>query len=279
MVFRNGTFSAWIVASLCGCSGQSFEFAASSLSSEEPASSIREPLGNGEEFPMKCYENTRPGPMEYGIHATAYHSATGVDSSLEAINVGTRIQRPYVLDALLVPSRDSDMGFPIPSGLLRKDDGEILRTYYALDLYSSLSLGADDEEGYYQFAVLSDDGTTLHFMDETGRFVSVLADEGEHAPRVACSSKAIYMKKGASVTFRLTYFQGPATKIALTVIWRRWNSADPNGETSRCNTSPEIFEAGGKTLVKELRDAGWKAPSSLNYVASGSSEICYYDPH
>lgn len=211
----------------------------------------------------------------------AYHSIGGANTSLDAIRSGTRINRSYVMNELLVPSRNSDEGFPatgVPGmgDLLRMDNGDVLKTYFALDLYSGLTLGAADEEGYYQFAVLSDDGVTIQLMNESSLFVPVFSDEGIHGPRVACAPKAVYLKHGATIPFRLTYFQGPATQVALTVIWRRWNSANPTGAGSQCNTSPQIFEADGRTLVRELRDAGWKAVRNENYVTSGSSEICYY---
>src|SRR5690606_2676217 len=112
--------------------------------------------------------------------------------------------------------------FPSQAGpLLRTAEGEILTEYFGLKYRSVLRLSSVDQASKYQFAILSDDGSILRVdSNGDGTFESWLNNDGEHASKVACASKTVWMDSSTRLPIELDFYQGPRHHISLMLLWR-----------------------------------------------------------
>jgi hypothetical protein len=131
--------------------------------------------------------------------------------------------------------------------------------YFALDFHGFLKLSNQDEEGTYQFALLSDDGSILELDNKV-----IVNNDGNHPTKLACASEAIYLKHGDLLPLRLKYYQGPRYHMALVLLWRKvtdtQNLKDPlcnkygNGLFFNYKKNPSK----PKKAYLELLKRGWK---------------------
>ncbi|HEX4924492.1 MAG TPA: hypothetical protein VFV50_10415 [Bdellovibrionales bacterium] len=188
---------------------------------------------------------------------------------------GTKLNAVVNLLNLFGSTRRFNLGFPTADGNLVKDDqGNTLVEYFAFKLRSLVKLHTGDEPGYYQFAILSDDGSRLHAQRTPGGGFELLVDnDGNHSTRMGCSSSLVQMTSETRLPIELDYYQGPRDYIALTFMWRKVTppgSADP-----LCGAGSNDFFFGpyphndysNAYGYGQLVERGWKVLNENNFIA------------
>jgi len=182
------------------------------------------------------------------------------------------------------PTRMFSSGFTSESGeLLKNDDNEVLIENFGLSFTSILKLAPNQEEGLYEFAILSDDGAILRLRDESGKYREVVNNDGNHPTRMGCSSQFITLNRSSEVPMQLDYYQGPRFHIALMVLMRKVQMG-ADGQIARdslCGmTSNDAWfdlkkNSAPKKPYKDLLARGWQPLSKDNY---GLPNVAQYNP-
>lgn len=121
------------------------------------------------------------------------------------------------------PTHEYSTGLAIePNNVLTDANNAPLTEWFAVDLKSNLKLGANEGPGTYQLAMIADDGSTLYaqFIGDPDR-ETLISAEGLTSSRLGCATEAVQMDKNTRLPIEVTYFQGPQTKIALVMLWRK----------------------------------------------------------
>ena len=189
---------------------------------------------------------------------------------------GQPVQSTLYFDQMFVPTRAFDLGFYTQQGeLVTNQNGESIYEYFALRLESQLTLAANEAPGWYQMAVLSDDGAVLSEVKEDGSLEDLVDNDGLTSTRMGCSVKSVYMDRDTKLPVVLSYFQGPRFHIALSVLWRPLPEGqkpeDPvmdiecgrrgNGRYFDSTKVPSEPTA----TYYELLERGWKPLNNENY--------------
>jgi hypothetical protein len=192
------------------------------------------------------------------------------------VNNGTPISSTLYFDKLFVPTRAFDLGFYTQDGrLVLNQNDQPIYEYFGLRLETQLTLGDSEPEGWYQMAVLSDDGSRLSEIKSDGSTEVIVNNDGTHPTRMGCSSKAVYMTRSTKMRTLIEYYQGPRYHISLVVMWRPLpDGADPNAATvdvecgrsgnSRYFNSAVVPSAPTATYY-DMLTRGWKPLDNENY--------------
>lgn len=191
---------------------------------------------------------------------------------------GTDANVILYMSQIFVPTRTFSNGFPTTDGDLVKkkasDGGSKLVEWFALRMNTIMKLKSTDTAGYYQFALLSDDGSKLYIADsKTSSFKQVIDNDLNHSTKMACSTTAIYMDASSKKPALLEYYQGPRTAIALSLVYRKVSSATP-ATAAPCGEVTQDFYgfmdnntgnyAGSK--YEEAMKQGWKPMTADNFL-------------
>ncbi|MBX3020641.1 MAG: hypothetical protein KF799_03100 [Bdellovibrionales bacterium] len=168
-----------------------------------------------------CPPNPPPGggPTP-GLKANVYHYPNGTKVD-DYINLGQKLPVLIQMSHLDIPLRSWQSGFPGPNGGVRDAAGDLLIEWFALDLSGFFQLPTSVNQGDYQLALHSDDGSILSLDGYV-----VVNNDGTHAMQWACAPAKITLNHADKHTMRLKYYQGPRTEIGLQVYMRPW--ADKN---------------------------------------------------
>jgi hypothetical protein len=109
-------------------------------------------------------------------------------------------------DAIDIPPRRFTEGFP---GYRRRAE------FFGVDYRGRFNVRA---AGYYTFRLLSDDGSVLYIDGE-----QVIDNDGQHPPR--SQKMSLPLSKGEH-QFRLLYYQGPGSKLALQLFVKGFKSEE-----------------------------------------------------
>lgn len=212
-----------------------------------------------------------PGPND-GLIAQLYYRGQGQNrwySTTDFINLGQKSQQKLFFSSLNVPTRVFQMGFPSETGASLKDDsGNVLNEYFALSLNSILKLAPNDEEGEYEFALLSDDGAMMYVRDADGVYQTIVANDGDHPTRLGCGQK-INMNRATELVVKLDYYQGPRFHISLIPMWRKVTaSTTPEPRCGQLGNSL-FFDFNNNSqpqpAYNELLSRGWKPIHADNW--------------
>lgn len=196
-----------------------------------------------------------------------------------------------VLPSIGIPTQSHTNGFMIDGTTLldpREDSPKKLMEYFALNMSSVFYIPQESEDyksnviqesGSYQFALISDDGAIISVIDYQGNFLSELINnDGIHASKMSCS-RVIEITKGEPIPLHLQYYQGPATEIALSLVWRKVEPNSNDDHLENCGKTSQNFYGtvgGGAdpayviddpqagTMWAALVDQGWQVVSSKN---------------
>ncbi len=158
------------------------------------------------------------------------------------------------LKDISVPMMNFNTGFPIinssgQTDLLRTQSGNPLIEYFSLKLRGKLSLKdlplASYPDGNYYFQLYSDDGSVLSFK-QGGNYTTAIDFDGHHSPTSKDSINSFTLSHADYLEFKINYFQGPQTQIALTLKWKKPGSSTfetvpadafflPDGITNPCH--------------------------------------------
>lgn len=213
---------------------------------------------------------------KFGIEGKLHSAGSRLDTGLcdnptqctsrDYVKLGMKIDAVLFLSQIFVPTRNFSEGFSADGvNALQDANNQDLVEWFALDLMSQFVLDTNDDEGDYQFAIISDDGHTLDI--ENAEF---LKDEGEHAPRLKCSATSVNFKKTDKRPFRLTYFQGPRTQISLVMLWRK---VDSTTDLNDCGTSDGYLND-QNNLPQALSQKGWKVMKPGNFLLAAGKNLC-----
>jgi hypothetical protein len=245
-------------------------------------------------------EEKRPLDGTHGLAAEIYSLPPG--STLRSKSVldfqaqAQKLDTAIFFNKLSIPTRAFDRGFVAQDGsLLKNTSGEVLTEWFSLHVESNFRLNDNDKPGYYQFALLSDDGAVMSV--DTGKgFKKLIDNDGIHATRLGCANEAIAMNKSSVLPLKIDYYQGPRYSVALTLLYRKVpflygiSLKDPScglkGDDLFFNSKHEPPKP---TLVwKALELTGWKPVPAQNFhlpaqipnnPCSRPSARCFVDTH
>lgn len=231
-----------------------------------------DPLTTPVSSPIKSYQN--------GIKAELFYRTQAMPrwySSLDYVSKAKKSEQNVFLTNVNVPTRMFTEGFTTTQGQTLKDDQQNkLIEYFGLKMSSNLMLSDEDEAGYYEFALLSDDGATLKIksksIDQLGTVDEIIIDnEGDHPTKMGCSTSTVRMIKNVMYPIELTYYQGPRFHISNVLLWRK---SSVSGQDSLCNAvgnnlffNPEQNSA-PQPAFTTLMSRGWKVLKPKNFVIS-----------
>jgi len=179
--------------------------------------------------------------------------------SPEAIEVPGKLY----LTKLDVPTRAFDTGFPrLDGSILQTNDGVDLHEYFSIEFRTSLKLGEVNESGWYEFAMLSDDGARMT-IEETGE--QYISHPEKTPTKMLCGNRAIYLEQGESLPVNIQYFQGPKKHIALSLMWRKATGEEDGGLDPSCGKSgnglffdSNVMPSEPQAEYRGLIDRGWE---------------------
>lgn len=189
---------------------------------------------------------------------------------------GTQSTQKLFFTNIDVPTRVFDTGFPSQTGSkIHDDNGNELIEYFALRFKSVLTLGPDDQEGDYEFALLSDDGAILKMIDINGEETIIVDNDGDHPSKFGCGNQTVHMSRDTAIDVRLEYYQGPRRHIALVPMWRKVDSSTPEEKECGGLGNGRYFDFNHNSQPKkhylDLLARGWKPIASENWQLPPSS--------
>lgn len=197
-------------------------------------------------------------------------------SARDYVDNGVPVQSTLYFDKLMIPTRSWDLGFYTQAGeLVLNHRDEPLYEYFGVHLESELMLAPGEDPGWYQFAILSDDGATMDLRDDEGVLDPIVNNDGTHPTRMGCSMKSVYLDQNSKIPFTINYYQGPRYHISMILMMRPLPAgADPlaaaadvecgrqgNDRYFDYNTVPST----PKTKWYELLERGWKPLENSNF--------------
>lgn len=196
--------------------------------------------------------------------------------AVDYVDNGEVIPSTLYFDQLYIPTRAFDLGFYTQAGeLVTNATNQPIYEYFGLRLESQLALGAAEAPGWYQMAVLSDDGAMLSTKNADGSLTTLVDNDGTHPTRMGCSSRAVYLDRASKIPVVLEYYQGPRYHISLVVMWRPLPAgADPQAPTvdNECGQAgnsrffdSNMVPSAPQTAFYELLARGWKSLANENY--------------
>lgn len=221
------------------------------------------------------FNNIPASSLNQGIRASLYYALSGTPrmySSADYTTLAKKSDQQLFFADLNVPTRVFTSGFSTQTNdVLKDDNGAKLIEYFGVKFETILKLAGEDEEGDYELALLSDDGTTLKTISGTKEspvLTTLIDNDGDHSTRMGCAKSTIHMTRDTTLPIQLTYYQGPRYHIANILMWRKASVA---GKDSACGSAGnELFfnpEKGSEPqkAYKDLIARGWKAVSKNNY--------------
>ncbi len=221
------------------------------------------------------FEGNAPTNLEHGIRASLHPLASNMPrlySSVDYVNLASKSEQKLFFADLNVPTRLFQTGFSTKTNDVLKDDtGAKLIEYFGVKFETVIRLTPEDEEGDYELALLSDDGTTLKVVGGTAKnpvLETLIDNDGDHPTRMGCSNKLVSMNSGNTLPIQLTYYQGPRFHISNVLMWRKASAA---GKDSQCGKSGNSLyfnpdkSSEPQQAYKDLLARGWKVVGKENF--------------
>jgi hypothetical protein len=198
-----------------------------------------------------------------GLKAELYWLEAGqanAANSGDLIARGKKSDRSLFFSALNTPTRMFDVGFNNDLGEpVTTDAGAKLFERFAIRYTSVLRLAPDQEEGVYELAILSDDGSTLRLRDENGIYQPVVENDGDHPTRFGCGTQLVDLKRDTEKLMQLDYYQGPRYHIALVAMMRKVRM----NENGTIEKDPSCGKTGNETWFNPTNQAPKKDYNDL----------------
>ena len=230
--------------------------------------------------------DTLADEVKVHIKATSYFDETQA-------SLFTKVSEPLYLSDIHVPTRSFESGFAMTDSSVIKDtSGNALIEYFGLKMDTLLKLGPDDPEGYYELATVSDDGTVVQ-IKENDQWVTIIDNDGNHAPKMGCMSRRIHMTRNTRLPVRMFYNQGPRYLIANVLMWNYRGTSATNVGAGLASDSEIKLHCGKEsahlfwtstsvqnTYVNELYAVQWKPVSTLNYqLPDNEVNPCFFSKY
>lgn len=225
--------------------------------------------------------NTGGGTISYekGIKASLHYLTSSMPrmyKSSDYVNFAKKSDQVIFMSDMNVPTRMFSEGFSVANGrILTNDQDQRLIEYFGLKMSTNIVLSEVDEEGWYEFALLSDDGATMKLKSGTDAEDVVLIDnDGDHPTRMGCSTQSLYIRKGVMHPIEVTYYQGPRYHIANVLMFRKSQVAEKDSSCGLTGNST-FFDPDNNSkplpAYNALLNRGWKALTPDNFMISKNS--------
>lgn len=305
-IFAGGIAGVFLIVAFQNCAGQEMHFSeASSLSAEVPEVLTPSPLpvpitdryGDIECALFGAFNGQKETCLDSqtGLLGRLYYleddrddrssiASTLRDKNGESIpfngnnlhSVNVLIERGFSSDvyiltkAINTPAISFKSGFQISdSNYLKDHNGRVLIEAFALDLKGSIRLLRGQGAGYYEFAVISDDGSILEIdSDGDGIYDYIINNDGYHSPRMKCGQGAVFMNAESELPIRFRFYQGPRETIAAMLVMRRVASPDLAGQDADCGFTDGQVHAGRGSKQQWFGAPSTQAGYTPNYSTS-----------
>ncbi|MBX3017195.1 MAG: hypothetical protein KF767_04850 [Bdellovibrionaceae bacterium] len=219
-----------------------------------------------------------PDTSQNGVRARLAHRSSGQPAwtrSSDYLDHGSASGRSLFFSDLNVPTRLFHQGFATEtSSVVTDDQGEKLIEYFGMGFSSQIRLASEDPAGDYEFALLSDDGTTMHIGTDGQRKV-LIDNEGDHPTRMGCANDRVSLQHGQGLDMDITYFQGPRMHIAMMLMWRKVDAATRTEPLCGTSGNDAFFNPDDNSKpnsnYKKLLSRGWAPVPARNYFLPGQA--------
>ena len=183
---------------------------------------------------------------------------------------GARADRKIFFSQLNVPTRAFNKGFVTDLGdALADGKGKALKSDFALKIRSVISLADDQEEGLYEFALLSNDGAVLKIRDDEGVYRTAVDNDGDHETRLGCGTETYDLRHGTEKLIELKYFKGQRPNVALVLLMRKVDQTagrDPAcGEEGDRKWFAVNKDSAPEQAYTDLLARGWAPMTKANF--------------
>lgn len=228
------------------------------------------------------FNNNNTQVMSQGVMGTLFHLTSTMprmNKVEDYIHLGKKSDKTLFFADINVPTRIFSEGFSTQTtGVLVDDANNKLIEYFGIKFETTLQLSEADEEGNYELALLSDDGTRLKIKDpRTDTWREILNNDEAHETRLGCSTEVLPMTRRTQIPIEVTYFQGPRFHIANVLMWRKTSVA---GQDPQCGVkgSKHFFNpdqaSAPMTAYNELLARGWKPIAPQNFWLDNTYNPC-----
>lgn len=221
---------------------------------------------------------TRPDPRSnIGLVGELFYVSPtqNLSTPVDQLKVGDYFTQGYkswqtiFLSQLNVPTRTFDKGFTTESGdSVRDDDDQILTEWFAMRFKTVIGLAEDEEEGMYQIAALSDDGSILR-MQQNGVWETLIDNDGLHSTRMGCAIKPIFLGRDTEYLSEIQYYQGPRNHISMILMKRKLPAGGEKDPLCGVQSNSLYFDyTKNSTPAQGYRDLltrGWSPLKAGNY--------------
>jgi|GEM_PF-5835972 hypothetical protein len=198
------------------------------------------------------------------------------------------------MSQLNIPTRAFDTGFVLgKDNYVEGSRGQMLTENFGMVLRTRFQL-ADLEEGHYEFALISDDGSALRIRNPDELLkedydITLTEMDYNTSTRMSCSNQVVKLTKEDKIPMEITYFQGPRYHIALMLLMRKvegpenpegFTQANPNHDVE-CGMSgnSRYFDSNNdsspQSAFEGLIDRGWFIPGSSHYLLPSVADVNY----
>lgn len=253
------------------------------VGSESGTTVVSEPNPNPMPYPEKIvcdpFNTTLSQSREQGLTGKLYYLS---DDQPRYKNMTDFFMNAQVADAnifldrLFIPNLPFKGAFYTQAGsLITTADGSPLSKYFGMQIESELQLAPNQPAGYYQLAMIADDGAILKIPDGDGGYKTLVDNNGNHATKMACANEPVYLDQNTRVPIIMQYYQGPRYHVSLVSMWRPWpdgvTNTDPVNDAYCGRSGNGLFFDSTKNPIKpkdpfyELLSRNWKVLENTNY--------------
>ena len=194
-----------------------------------------------------------------------------------------KVSQTLFLPNVNIPTQAGIAGIKVGSTYLADQYGIKVTQNFGFRVGADLRLTPGQQTGWYQFAMISDDGAQL---STTYNGMGYIAGDGsnalapqpngpQHGTRSQCGQRAIFMDQNTVVPLDLFYYQGNQGELSAVMAWRFTGSGSPNYFSNGCNEELQggFFQEGNAWT--RMKGDGWSVIDSANlFLQNGLSNPC-----
>lgn len=185
----------------------------------------------------------------------------------------TKTPTTLFMSQINAPTQRFNQGFRLSDNTyLSNGTGEKLIEWFAIHLQSLLKLSPEDDEGEYEFASISDDGSRVYIGSPLSEIIN---NDGAHNVKMVCSTEAINFNRSTKLPLSYYYNQGPRTDIANVFLWRKKLDNAQSGSYKHCGKTDALrfwtsIDSAPGEYIQEILADGWKVVGINNFELPGS---------
>ncbi|MBY0414587.1 MAG: hypothetical protein K2Q18_10490 [Bdellovibrionales bacterium] len=215
---------------------------------------ICNPLGGGA-------NPTQPVGSKNGLIANLFEGSSEWNSLDKYFIDGYKHPENIFFSNFNISTRNFDQGFDLSNGdFLKNKNGLKLTEWFGIEAKGYIVLPESEEDGYFHIMTLSDDGIEVSVDGK-----SILENKYIHSPTFNCATSMIRLKKGEEHDFRLRYFQGPRTQIALVTLIKRVTGTEFEAAAILKPACPKVesIEAAGQRGYEVIKPEWFTLPDEF----------------